>query len=66
MTIWLPLEAEQQENHKPEGQMPVKEADNTDPGLVNVNRMPTGISRPIFQAVASALDQQERHDHQSF
>ncbi|XP_052026319.1 RNA polymerase II elongation factor ELL2-like [Apodemus sylvaticus] len=34
----------------PEGQMPVKEADNIEPGLVNVSRLPMGIPRSTFQA----------------
>ncbi|XP_028644247.1 RNA polymerase II elongation factor ELL2-like [Grammomys surdaster] len=43
----------------PEGQMSVKEADNLDPGLVNVSRLPMGISRPIFQA--SPMYQNNKH-----
>ncbi|XP_021044409.1 RNA polymerase II elongation factor ELL2-like [Mus pahari] len=43
----------------PEGQMPVKDADNRDPGLVNVSRLPTGISRPIFKA--SPIYQNSKH-----
>ncbi|XP_038956216.1 RNA polymerase II elongation factor ELL2-like isoform X2 [Rattus norvegicus] len=43
----------------PEGQMPVTEADNIDPGLVNVSRLPMGISRSIFQA--SPLYQSNKH-----
>ncbi|XP_051030807.1 RNA polymerase II elongation factor ELL2-like [Phodopus roborovskii] len=32
------------------GQIPMKEGDSTDPGLSNVNRLPMGFPRPIFQA----------------
>ncbi|XP_040599873.1 RNA polymerase II elongation factor ELL2-like [Mesocricetus auratus] len=32
------------------GQIPVKEGDSIDPGLSNVNRLPMGFPRPIFQA----------------
>ncbi|XP_031230027.1 RNA polymerase II elongation factor ELL2-like [Mastomys coucha] len=47
----------------PEGQMPVKEADNIDPGLVNVSRLPMGISRPVFQA--SPMYQNNKHPSSS-
>ncbi|XP_050997888.1 RNA polymerase II elongation factor ELL2-like [Acomys russatus] len=43
----------------PEGQMPKKEPDNIDPGLVSANRLPMGLSRPIFQA--SPLYQKKKH-----
>ncbi|XP_076775119.1 RNA polymerase II elongation factor ELL2-like [Arvicanthis niloticus] len=47
----------------PEGPMPVKEADNKDPGLVNFSRLPMGISRPIFQA--SSMYQNNKHSSPS-
>ncbi|ERE63190.1 RNA polymerase II elongation factor ELL2-like protein [Cricetulus griseus] len=41
------------------GQIPVKEGDSIDPGLSNVNRLPMGFPRPIFQA--SPTYQKNKH-----
>ncbi|GAB1302827.1 RNA polymerase II elongation factor ELL2 [Apodemus speciosus] len=47
----------------PEGQMSVKEADNIEPGLFNVSRLPMGIPRPTFQA--NPMYQNSKHSFPS-